>query len=386
MEKKREIFLEKCSDCGVCKNLCPFLEKYGLPSDILRKKSVEVFYCTNCGACSLVCKEKANPHEALYNLKEELIKEKNFFAENILKNAYTFVKRGHSFPFSHWEKGEIVFWPGCSLSGSSPKLVGSLLKFLEQKYGKKRVGLVLDCCFDPVYQNGDKDTIENAWIDFNKKFSFYQIKKVITGCTNCYKVFKSYGKNFEISHILQEFTKEDFKKVPDNAFLHIPCPAFKEKEIKEFVVNNFNNRVEDYLRLPSCCGAGGAAYLEEDLSKAFLEKILQKSKNRPILTFCMGCKNRFLKGGGQAFHLLETLSDALLFFKPLSSLQKWKNRLFLSLKRKILKINPLLLFLLIFLFFLGIYLQRQGIFQEKFLKEILEPYASHPSSMLLYLL
>ncbi|MFN3504989.1 MAG: VTT domain-containing protein [Caldimicrobium sp.] len=385
MEKKLQEFLEKCSNCGICQIVCPFLEKYGLPSEIIRKKSVDVYYCTNCGACTLICKEKASPFEALYTLKMYLVKEKNPLVDTILKNAYSFVKRGQSFPFSHWEKSEIIFWPGCSLSGTSPNLVLHLHKHLENKYGKKGVGLVLDCCFDPLYQNGDLETVEKAWMDFNKKFAFYQIKKVITGCTNCFKIFKAYGKNLEISHILQEFHKEDFQNVPDDAFLHIPCPAFKEKEIQELVLNNFKERVKDFLRIPACCGAGGSAHLDEKLSKAFLEKNLQKSQNGPILTFCMGCKNRFLKAGANAFHLLETIPKVKPFSKPLSSFQKWKNRFFLSLKRKILKFNTILILSLFFLFFLGIYFQKQGIFQEKFLKDFLEPYARHPLSMLLYL-
>ncbi|MFN3921309.1 MAG: VTT domain-containing protein [Caldimicrobium sp.] len=386
MEKKILEFLQKCTECGLCQRVCPFLEKYGLPSNIVREKSEKVFFCTNCGACNLVCKEGAKPGDALYALKYSLIHQNGSSAKKILQAANSFAQRGHSFPFSHWEKKEIIFWPGCSLSGTSPSLVKTVLNYLEGKYSRRNVGLILDCCFDPLYQNGSLIKVEEVWREFNKKFQFYKIKKVILGCTNCYKLFKSFAKGIEVRHILEEFSEDDFVHITKHSLLHLPCPAFREREIADLVINKFKTEVDDYMRLPACCGAGGACYLDEELSYAFLKKILEKAKDRVVLTFCMGCKNRFLKAGLRAHHLLETLSFTKPSYKAVSSFRKWTNRLLLSLSRKLFRVKSLTILLFLALIFISFYLQKKGLIQEVFLKQYLEPYASHPLSMFLYLL
>lgn len=385
LEQAVSELLQKCTNCGACRQVCPFLRRFGLPKEILEKEAEEVFYCTNCGACNFVCREKLRPKESLYYLKVKLIDRGSPFLENIVKGARAFALRGHSFPFVHWERGEVAFWPGCSLSGTAPDLVKSLIKGLKQRLGNQKLALVLDCCFDPLFQNGDLRGVEKAWRDINTRLKGFGIKRVITGCTNCYKIFKLYAQDVEISHILQEFQSEDFKEIPKDALLHFPCPAFVAREVKAYVEEALSGRVKESFKAPFCCGAGGSAHWDKDLSEAFLEKVAKRAKGRPVLTFCMGCKNRFLKKGLKAYHLLETLGESKAKEVAVSSGRKWLNRLYLSLSRKIFNKKGFLLLGFILLFGVSVYFQRKGLFSETFFKTYLEPYARHPLSFLLYL-
>ncbi len=69
--------------------------------------------------------------------------------------AMAFAKTGHGFPFSFYAKTETVFWPGCGLAANRPGLIRHVRKILG-KHLQQKVGLVLDCCYDPVFGLGDQ--------------------------------------------------------------------------------------------------------------------------------------------------------------------------------------------------------------------------------------
>lgn len=83
-----------CNFCGKCLS-CPYLEKYGYPKETFFKKDKSVFLRTNCGMCSMVCPFDADPAEATYNIKVELIQEGNLDnnIQNALNSLRGFVKK-----------------------------------------------------------------------------------------------------------------------------------------------------------------------------------------------------------------------------------------------------------------------------------------------------
>ncbi len=385
MEQAVLDLLHKCTECGICQRACPFLEKYGLPKEIILNKKEEVFFCTNCSACTYLCKEGLDPAEALYCLKIQLLNEGLSLGQKLKSSALSFTSRIHAFPFSHWERAVRVFWPGCSFWGTYPHLIKKILKILN-KDSEKRVGLVLDCCLDPLYQIGAKVEVERAWENLNLRFFHYGIKEVILGCTNCYKIFKRYSENLVVKHIFEVLPEPLFENIPYSSFLHLPCPAFKESELKEKILQKFGKKVPKILKIPSCCGAGGGAYINEELSQAFLKKTIDKAKENSIITFCFGCKNRFVGKGTKALHLLETLKGIKPFEKKVSSKTKWLNRLNLSLERKLFKTKTLLFLTFLGLIFLSFYFQWKGFLNPAILTKQLQKLSGHPLAIPVYLL
>lgn len=355
--------INTCKSCGKCRKVCPFLDLYGEPYKILSENPQDVFYCTNCGACTTICPQKLSPSKDIFDTKDSLIKEGKT-PENVsyaLNSAKSFAHRGHEFPFSHYSSSNTVFWPGCGLAGMSPELVKKCMKLLSGHLGKK-VGLVLDCCFDPVYQFGDVDSLKKAINTINERLKNKKIEHVIAGCLNCTKILKKYLDGIKVEHILAVLPKGENEYIK-NACLHHPCPSFNIDNIREktkgLVFSSNSEPIE--TTIPSCCGfGGGLASTNPELSEKFTQRILDKLSDDTIVTYCMGCKSRFLNRGKRASHALEIITDTKPLEKPVSSLNKWKNRLYLSISQKINPKKIVIGLLVIFLIILTTYLRQQG--------------------------
>jgi uncharacterized membrane protein YdjX (TVP38/TMEM64 family)/Fe-S oxidoreductase len=363
-------FLTSCISCGTCVEACPFLSEYGTPDTIIKEKPLSAFLCTNCKACDSLCPQLLSPSEALRETKYKEIKEGNL-SEKIktaLRSAEAFAKRGHRFPLSYYQKADIVFWPGCSLSGSNPKLVKDLTKTLSSILNRK-IGLVLDCCFDPLYQMGDIDGLKRGFDTIKERIKKHEIKHIITGCGNCKKIFSLFMPEIKISHILNILINEDNSVLnlppflSDNIFVHHPCPAFRFDETRQ-AVTKFIKNTSNYQEIdrPHCCGLGGGlSSIDNALSNKFNEKIIEKAKNASIITYCMGCKNYFLKKGKEAYHMLEFVGNAKPLKQPISSTKKWVNRFILSAGQHFKSKKVLTAFVVIILIVLTTYLRKEGI-------------------------
>ncbi|MFN3740556.1 MAG: VTT domain-containing protein [Thermodesulfovibrionales bacterium] len=326
-----ERFLKECLSCGVCRDACPFLSEYGTPDEIIKEKPHVSFLCTNCRACDMVCPQGLSPSEAFLLMKHKLIKEDSL-SEDVriaLNSAKRFAMRGHRFPFAYYSRSEKAFWPGCSLQGTRPDIVKKIVKTLN-------IGLVLDCCFDPLFQNGDLDEVKAATERIRSRLKNHGISHLILGCTNCKKIFSLYMPEIKTEHILEvmpEVSKNRYYGGLKEIYLHHPCPSFRFKEIRNLAEGHIKSsaKIISQATLPECCGLGGATHaLSEILSNQFTERVITDSKDAPVVTYCMGCKNRFLKNGKEAYHILEVITDVRPLKKPVSSGRKWLNRFMLA--------------------------------------------------------
>ncbi|HBH86625.1 MAG TPA: hypothetical protein DDY17_03345 [Syntrophaceae bacterium] len=71
---------ETCKDCGLCRQECDFLEKYGTPKEIAdcydpKKKEGQVmpFECSLCRLCDDVCPFGINPSQMLLEIRRESV-------------------------------------------------------------------------------------------------------------------------------------------------------------------------------------------------------------------------------------------------------------------------------------------------------------------------
>jgi len=375
-------FLESCTSCRTCREACPFLEKYGSPNEIISERSESVFLCTNCRACDYVCPVNLSPSTVLHSLKYELIKEGRLSekTKTAIHSSLGFADRGHRFPFSYYTKTDTAFWPGCSLSGTSPVVVKKITDALG-KHLNKKVGLVLDCCFDPSFHNGDLDAVKAASERIKERLKKHGIKHLILGCTNCKKIFSLYMPEIKSEHILEalpDMTSKPKHSIGlQNVYLHHPCPSYRFDNIRE----NANIRIAQSVTVtaqssrPLCCGLGGASHaLSEELSEQFTEKVMEDAKGNPVVTYCMGCKNRYLKNGKEAYHILELITDAKPLKQPVSSGQKWLNRLTLALKQRVLNKKFLLGIAVLMTIIIATYLRKLGYISPEWLFDFIKQY------------
>lgn len=373
-------FLHGCTSCGACQLACPFLEKYGTPDSIISARTEDVFLCTNCQACDRLCPSELSPSDAMHALKQELI-ETNRMSEKtqkLLNSSYAFAKRGHYFPFSYYSSCEIAFWPGCSLMGTRPDIVKKIPKLLKERYGK--VELVFDCCFDPLFHNGATDTVKAAAERINDRLKRHNIKKLILGCTNCKKIFSLFMPEIDTIHIITALTDSTITKsinhqLHTEVFLHHPCPAFRFDEVREKAASLISRfaKVKNQLPGPSCCGLGGGSHtLSEDLSDKFAERVIKSAKDTLIVTYCMGCKNKFLKNNGAAYHLFEIVTGLEPINKPVSAGKKWLNRLILAIEQRLKNKKFILGVLVVLTISFATYLRKSGYISPEYLFEFIK--------------
>lgn len=362
-------FIEHCNSCGMCRDACPFLEKHGTPNTIISERSEIVFSCTNCSACDSICPQSLMPSEALHALKYELVKEGSFSEKirSALNSAVSFANRGHNFLFSYYPKTDTVFWPGCSLAGTSPAVVKKITDILG-KHLNKKVRLALDCCFDPAFQNGDIDTVRLYAENIKKRLKKHGIENVILGCTNCYKIFSIYMPEINAKHILEVLpenllSKPDMLKQTEKIFLHHPCPSWRFDKTRQ----NASQKLKSFSEIsgeslqPMCCGLGGSvSSLDTELSEQFASKVISNANDSTIVTYCMGCKNNFLKKGNKAYHILEFITGAKPKEKPVSSTKKWINRFALSISQRLNAKKIILVLLVLFLIIAATYMRKSG--------------------------
>lgn len=368
-----EEFLNNCNSCGKCRKACPFLNDYGTPDKLISDNSENIFLCTNCSACDRFCPQGLSPSGALLEKKHILIKHGTISDDikETINSAFSFAMRGHRFPFSYYSSAGTVFWPGCALSGTSPEIVKKITQLLSRQLNKK-VGLTLDCCFDPLYQIGDMDTVKYASERIRQRLKKNKTDHIITGCANCKKIFSLYMPEIKVEHIL-EVLRDNFSLLTHNSelqtvFLHHPCPSYRFESIREKAKMHLQTKTEKIHEsaYPCCCGLGGGANsLSEDLTEKFTDKVKNASEDSVIITYCMGCKNRFLKKGKKAYHLLEFMPNIKPLEKPVPASKKWINRFFLSSGRLVKSKKFLLGILLFALISLATYLREGGYISEK---------------------
>ena len=333
-------FIEACTACGLCLNFCPFLQIYGTPDVIIAERPAEAFLCTNCGACNQVCPEGLDPAQALWETKRRLIQNKDIpeRVDKALRNARSFARTARRFPLRFYPSHATVFWPGCGLAGTSPSLVKKIRSRLEQRLGEK-VGIVLDCCSDPVYQMGDEDRVVEACRHIRERLIRGKITRIITGCPNCRKIFTTHFPEMQIDFAL-DLLRDDLvlDNLPPMVFLHHPCPVMKfetsRRNIEDWIGQH--RSMEGPSSLVACCGNGGRLpALSRNLADRFTRKITAQAKDRPILTYCTGCNHRFHAEGKMVYHLLGFLPGAAPAMRQVSMRKRWWNRFLLSMEQHI---------------------------------------------------
>lgn len=378
--------METCTGCGICKDACPFLSECGTPDEILTGRPEVSFYCTSCRRCDLLCPLDLSPSSALFKVKERLIRDGQVppLVKKALDGSRGFTKAGHGFPFSFYGKAETVFWPGCALAANRPDLISKIRNVLRSRLNRK-IGLVLDCCYDPVYELGDTDTALAALRDIHKRLQNLEVKQVITGCLNCYKLLSGHLEEIKVVFILDILPADLFEKHwPRAAFLHHPCPSSRWNELMTKAGCVFGhlrtsstdiNPVSSEPPVALCCGNGGGVSASSPaLADRFLDRIIEEAKGETLVTYCFGCQNRFLGHGVNSVHLLEGLSGRAPRRKVASMPVQWGNRFILAITAKLKTVKFFVALLIALLVAGGVYLTGQNIFSADALTSLFARY------------
>jgi uncharacterized membrane protein YdjX (TVP38/TMEM64 family) len=290
-------------------------------------------------------------------------------ARRALDGARKFAKAGHGFPFCLYQREDTVFWPGCALAANRPDLVRRIRKILSRELAQP-VGLVLDCCFEPVQGLGDGETALAGLRESALRLRKRGVRRVITGCPNCQKLLAEHL-GLECLFVLEALPPGLFEKQANGpVYLHHPCPTARWGAIRERAAASASPA-------PAlCCGnGGGLSSLDPAQADRFLEKIRKEARGRTIVTYCMGCRNRFLAGGMEANHLLERLPGMKPRPAMPSPAAQWINRFLLAGRERILSKKFLAGLAVVILIAGGAAIQQQQLLSAEALLTLL---GSHP--------
>jgi Fe-S oxidoreductase len=256
-------FVRDCTECGTCRPACPFLMKFGEPRDVILNHPEDAFLCTNCGACNGLCPSGLSPADALLGVKHRLLALGRVPRPiwSAVRSARRFVSLSHGVFFAHYAPSATVFWPGCGLGAMSPRLVNGTMKLLRDHVDPD-MGMVLDCCGEPLYQLGDLDGVEKLLQKVGRALETSGVKRVITGCVNCRKLLSRYLKEIEVRHVLTVIPEiSSMGLQSESVFVHHPCTAFLDPAITgaaRSVLRGQGLTFDERAR-PMCCGQGGRA-------------------------------------------------------------------------------------------------------------------------------
>jgi Fe-S oxidoreductase len=316
---------KKCNCCGLCRNDCDFLKKYGLPGNIAtdyRKHPaacrILAFACSLCGLCTALCPLDLDPVRMFLELRRDAFAN----GEGELARhgqVLNYEKRGTSKRYT-WrtvpKNCTSVFFPGCTLPGTRPKRTLQLYSYLQSH--DSSMGIVLDCCSKPSHDLGRQKLFERRFFNLYRNLLSAGVKRIITACPNCYKVFSQYGRDLEITTIYEHLIAEGFIAkcfVDAEVTVHDPCVTRDNSRVHDAVrtlIRSYGLTVREMEHTKEktlCCGEGGAVgCINKNFSRQWENRRRQEAEGRPIITYCAGCAAK-LRRSTPTCHLLDLLFE-----------------------------------------------------------------------------
>ena len=330
---------EGCTDCGACVGLCAFLRETGTPGNAARALLADgpegggtppdPYACSLCGLCRTICPTGLAP-DAMYLEMRRQAAARGALNLAPYRPLLTYERIGRSAPFRLQAipaGGETVFFPGCALPGTRPGTTMALFRLLSGL--RPGLGLVLDCCTKPSHDLGLQDSFEASFLPLRERLLTAGVRRVLTACPNCHKVFTRYGDGLEIRSVWTELAASDLDfstgdhsrdavatgARPNEIVVHDPCPMRDEPDIRDAV-----RELAARTGLPvtgkrggpasvRCCGEGGAVgFVRPELARTWGAIHLDRAKGRTTVTFCAGCTAHLRRSGLDAVHLGDLLA------------------------------------------------------------------------------
>lgn len=350
----------QCS-CTECMRGCAFLQHYGrdprrMIREIYNNLSIVmgnhtangmINSCALCEQCSVLCPngfEMAEVCQLARNTMVETGKMPPSTHEFALLDLEFSNSKAH---LSKAQPGFIhcdyLFFPGCQLSSVTPELVERIWIDLSKRL-QGGVGLSLGCCGAIARWAGREELFKTVIDELREEWKELGSPTIITACPNC-KRFLSEDSDAEVVDIWSVFTNigaPQTVKLKDSEVvgLHDPCGARGDTMTQNSVralLKEIGYEVKEslYSRDSSpCCGYGGlVSYANKELAQEMAE-FCSAQTDDPLLTYCMACRDRFIRNGRDNRHVLELLYGLEPLTSPDISMRRY-NRY--ALKNKILK-------------------------------------------------
>ena len=304
--------------------------------------------CSQCGLCKEVCPEEIDLGGLILEGRKSMHRQKKapwVFHDFWLRDMDFANGEQASLTMAPEETCGYAFFPGCQLGASDPGLVEKTYGHLLNK--RPDMGLMLRCCGVPAEWSGDEEKFDHEINAIRKSWEELGKPVLIMACPTCKKKFKTYLTDIPVTslyEILADWGVEaSCGRKTDRAYsVFDACAARHEDEMKKAVrtlagVSGYRlGPLPLHDAVEQCCSFGGQpGAANPEYAEFVVKKRIAESEN-PYITYCINCRDAFLDAGKEAVHILDILFSGGETARKLATVsERRENRILL--RRNLLK-------------------------------------------------
>ncbi len=237
------------------------------------------------------------------------------------------------------------FMPGCSLPSYSPTAVIKTTEYLNETFDK--FSAVQKCCGKPTKAVGQYDLFKERFKGLQDDMDDVGIENMIVACQSCKLTFDAASPTptYSLWEILPVIgLPEELRgKAKDSEILftiHDSCSTRHLSKLQDgirWILDELGYKYVEskYSREKTrCCGFGGMVVpANPEVAAKVMKKRVETLDVDNVVVYCAACRSSLLKGGAQAWHILDLiwgpvvnagdLSPTDVLASPVSS---WMNR------------------------------------------------------------
>lgn len=323
-------------ECVECVKICEYLAEYkGYPKKYVRQiyNNLSIVMgqrqgnkfinsCSLCGLCKEVCPESLNMGDVCKAARGIMVEQgkmppsaHEFALQDMMFSNSDKVTLARHQPGTN--ASAYLFFPGCQLSGSSPEHVMKTYAYLSDRL-QGGVGLMLRCCGAPAEWAGREETVSQLVDEFRAQWSQMGSPQLILACSSCYAFFKAHLPEAELMSLWEVIDREGLPSAVAKPQLplvaiHDPCTSRHETRIQESVRRIVGKLGYETEELPlsrdktECCGFGGLMFFA---NRELAEKVIRRriaETPADLLAYCAVCRDHFSSRGKPTWHLLDLI-------------------------------------------------------------------------------
>ncbi|NLD51205.1 MAG: NAD(P)-binding protein [Clostridiaceae bacterium] len=322
-----------CS-CSNCTDVCDMLQYYrksakqyitGVGNTVHKNTFTEkgglqpIMSCTQCGLCKSVCPVDVDLKSLSLESRKVLHKngrlpdaKYDYFLNDMWHNN----NEGSLLipPSAGRERCRYVYFPGCQISASDPAYVTESYRWLTRVFPEE-MALMLYCCGAPAYWAGNEEEHEKVISEIRSVWSGYDKPIFVIACPSCQEMFQSHLPEIKIVSLWNIMAE----KYPQNASrdtvvsIFDPCSSKYDKEVQNNIRKLVRKAGYDIKELPSagekarCCGFGGLIYTtNRELFTLIGEQNIAMGDSE-FITYCTNCRDTFAIQNKTSRHILDIL-------------------------------------------------------------------------------
>jgi len=326
-------------ECMECVKVCEYLASFkSFPRQYIRQmyNNLAIIYtqrpantlilsCSNCGLCKEVCPDGLHMGEVCLGVRRTMVKRRI-----MPPSAHDFALQDMAYSNSEkcalnrhqpgMSSSRFVFFPGCQLSASSPENVKKTYSYLTERLDGG-VGLMLRCCGAPAEWGGRRDLFTEVMSEFEAKWVEMGSPELIVACSTCYSMFKDHMPQVRIQSLWDVLDTFDLSPAPQAGkppvvAVHDPCTSRHEDHVHTSVRSILGKLGYEIEELPlsghltECCGFGGLMYFaNRELAERVIQRRIAESP-RPYVAYCSMCRDYYGARGKPTWHLLDLIFGA----------------------------------------------------------------------------